>query len=333
MSDGDLFFCEAFGNILSVSCVGKGKLFVQLWFVRLGLAAVQCACLFARLFIYFCPMKYSENNLEQLITFFKSYCDIYHEFATETNEVKEDYNQQKNIARDFIIRHSVNAGALIQLLPFLKVNKAHKLPVHLILRTIISDVLISSALFTFVSNENNNEALENELNILRSQFIKAFLKIEEVEKKFAANNNLTMNIDVSEILRAKYASLFTGNKVKSVKELRTKESLKFFSSESEMDAFKWQQEEQKLSRFKHDDYVRAFAIFKYYSQYQHYSPLASEVLELEGIIDRDFSQMIVCACYMTTNTEVMFKVLMGNENKYIDDLFKILKALKGNLEK
>jgi len=40
ISVDDLFFVV---NILSVSCAGKGKLFVQLWIVWMSRVAAQCA--------------------------------------------------------------------------------------------------------------------------------------------------------------------------------------------------------------------------------------------------------------------------------------------------
>jgi hypothetical protein len=306
------------------------------WKRRALWAALGCAVGVARLhnvlaffvsvLLYFCNVKYSVRNLNQLIAFFKGYTDIYQMFAIEAAEKQVDYSLNQRLSGDFIIRHSINAGGAMVLLPNLQVNLAHKLSIHLIFRCMVSDILTSSTLATFASK--GIKELQCEVNLLNGAFIKAFRVIIGEEQKRSKEEELNAINQASEFLSRQYAYLFNEkNEPKSKNELRQMVSSTY---KEELVAFDWQ--ENKMAERLGPSFAQAYTLYRYYSQYEHYSPMASELLEIESIATIEFSAMVSTVSFLAANTEQLYTIIEGPGNKYNSQLHSIVSTLSKNLE-
>jgi|GEM_PF-4607946 len=226
-------------------------------------------------------------NIKKLISLIKNYISFI------TNRLVKLDGVELNYYQEFLIHHierfSLIAESLIPILNLMQNDIRHKLSLSLLLRSINSDFLTIFYLYTFYDENNDNQiAINNEINIFLKDYVKFIEYISEVEpevrkhfkdiseeftkKKDYALNNL--HIEYKNLYNYKNGEF----KLKSNLEIRESTPNSFFVNN---DRGKNLTEKDKFKRLKtneKENFGMAYIIFKYYSQFQHVSPKSIELL-------------------------------------------------------
>jgi hypothetical protein len=207
-----------------------------------------------------------------------------------------DQGNYKHYFVAIIGRFRLNIESILGLLPIFKNDHRHKFSIGLIARCICSDVLTVMYLMTFIDRDDpEQKTLRNELEIIGTETYKSLKEIAEVELKKAAltgnAEDLQVLIESSEKLDKEHAHLLNDNgKIKKRKEFRATSNPLIING-LDGDASGLLTEKQKLLRaidqgayFPEDTFV----IFKYYSNYHHYTIKSNELIFQKPFFDTHF---------------------------------------------
>lgn len=273
----------------------------------------------------------SHTNIKKLITLIR---DIQKFINAKHSDLKITSNDFIN---DFFIqvleRFDINLIAIENLLEVYKSIPKIKLPLSLILRSINSDSLTILYLSTFLDKEKLG--VNNELNIFQRDYIKFMEEFgkEELDFNIKYFQERTESIEKSKFhlyeLHKDYPELYKKvNKAYSLKsnyELRQSTPEFLFPDITERkrphgfisEAYKY----KRLKLIDSDRYgAQAYLLFKYYSQFQHISPVSSKMLGYNNkILDDKFLLMSIENAIIGTN--LILKVVTGDGDKSEIEIF------------
>lgn len=286
---------------------------------------------------------------------YKDFSGLINDFADflklRINEISnENTNESYQFLNDLLIRFKINIKSIALILPNFQTEIEYKIPLSLLLRSINSDVLTAFYLCLFIrTQDKDNIGLKNEIKILNKDyinFIKEFNKEElELMNKYFSDrgkyiNNLEKTINNHFVNYPEYyVDINDKMKLISNDELR-KNTPSYFFEESEdrnkpntfmTEKYKY----EKIKKLGKDKYCgQAFLQFKYYSQFQHVSPLTSVFLHTDPkFIDYKFLLMSIENVFISTN--LILKNIINNGYKdeiniYVNRLLKISKDFQLN---
>lgn len=288
---------------------------------------------------------YNETTVNALIAFCDEYCNVFDTFVKNIKSQKLKLPQQV-IAADMLTRSRITVEALGRLFPLLLGHPNHKMNVFLLLRSQISDIFTYLCILTFEDTEDPKEiALSNESDLLDVDFFKAMLALHEENKRLLTIGGITKvvsssdedrNNAIKEELYQKYEHLLSSNKKpKSVQEIRVTTGSKHFTNDSEKRKNGLSNEKDKFERIMlysspstKEQIAPLYSIFKYYSQFQHYSR-GSMFFFKHKHLDHDIFGILIVVTTIYTVCELQYRRLLDGPNEYSESL----KVLDNILEK
>jgi hypothetical protein len=281
--------------------------------------------------------KEFDTQLEKVI-------QLLDELSIRTNEIGQHFHGKKGseiklvgfVYLDLLQRINSNLEGLLVLLKNLKTSPELKIPISLILRGCLADVLTGYYLNSFLADD---ETFSNEIMVLGLDYINyagdmihneplfTAPKISEDElketiknkmKSFAANNDeLIKSYNEDEDKWIKY----------KVKELRETSSLKVFADDKERsfpptDKFKF----ERLKSFvelKDASYV--YVLMRFFAQFQHYAYYNRNVLELD--ILENF-KLIIQSLYYINHAVLDFSRIIKADKDLLDKVRSLLENYK-----
>lgn len=220
-----------------------------------------------------------EIDFDRIIEILRDYLEICHPKIEELK--KTGLKKFQYFLLSTLIRIIANVNSLIILFPFFKQEVSYKLPINLILRSIVSDYLTIEYLWTFKDPmDGNNTAIINEINVLNLDFIKfqEALLIEELTYLKNKNVHPWSQEKVTEKIHQFYndnLDYFVNDKGNYV--LKALKTFRLTTSNRILEEGKIRNsritEKFKFDRLKLSGLIEfampAFLPFKYFSQFQH----------------------------------------------------------------
>lgn len=287
------------------------------------------------------------ENINALQSIIKEYNSLLDEFAIVQIHKGNKLKTLQKVCNDFLNRTRINNEALIPLLEIYKDKRSSILPLGLLIRSILSDFLAFCYLATFSLEKDVNEvSIQNELDLLERDFLKAMLEVSELESKinqydnnippaFADNKAYETHV---EKVKQQFKHLFkeenTQLRFKKPNEFRETSFPECFDSKEEFgtapsfitEKYKW----ERMIRRGFSKYVIVFTAFKFFSQFQHYSPMSAELTK-EVSEAHAFFHLIMAIDSLIIVTDMQIQIIDGKESKYLNRLREIEKNLDGIL--
>ncbi|MCD4675282.1 MAG: hypothetical protein K8S18_04705 [Desulfobacula sp.] len=230
-------------------------------------------------------------------------------------------------------RFDVNLIAIVELLEIYTHNPTIKLPLFLILRSVNSDFLTILYLSTFP--DKDQISAKNELKIFLKDYVKS---IEEFGKEELAFNEKYFSERIESIEKSKFhlkdlhndfPDLFKETNgeysMNTTVELRKSSPDYLFPDLKQRklpsgfisEAYKY----RRLKFIGNDRYgAQAYLLFKYYSQFQHISPMSSKMLGYNNkILDNKFLLMSIENVIIGAN--LILKIVTGDGAKSEIEIF------------
>lgn len=279
---------------------------------------------------------YNESTIEALVAFCHEYCNVYDEFVTDVKSQTLSLPQQV-IAADMLKRSRVIVESLYYIFPILRKHPNHKMSIFLLLRSQISDIFSYLSFLTFIAEEDPTElAIRNESDLLDSDFLKAILTLHEENKRLLETNGISQivssnddarNAAVKEELLENYKHLLNEkNEVKSTKEIRNTTDSKHFSKDPDKMKKSLSNEKDKFERIMmyapqgtKEQIAPLYSIFKYFSQFQHYSR-GSMFFFKHKHLDYDVFNILIAVTSIYVVSELQYRKLLGGPNQYSERL-------------
>lgn len=280
-------------------------------------------------------------DIDRIIEILRQYLDICNPKVEELKEMKLKKFQYFLLSS--IIRISVNIKALILLFPSYKEDGTFKLPINLIMRSIVSDYLTIQYLLTFHDpKDEKNIAIDNEISVLSLDFLKFQEDLLVEELSYLQKNNIAPW--TKEKVAERIDKFYRDNidfyieekqefKLKPIRSFRSTTSSVFF--EEEKDRNSKITDKQKFDRLKSlgkDEFgMPAYLPYKYFSQFQHPTSNMDELIMSDpAIIDNRMMLMSIDLIFVMTiqvfrNTISDSKELELSIKKLQDDLLKLTK--------
>jgi hypothetical protein len=229
----------------------------------------------------------------RLINDQESVLDFLRDYLVATNGLNQRTNAECFIQLAVKIR--LNLEAVNVLLPMLLNDYRFKTSVNLLYRSIIDDTLNFFYLATFLlSNDPDQISLGNELSILHKEFILSAIKGIEAQQKHDRFMHEMLQLDppteedfMVDLIAAN-PEIYVNGKVKKPAELRATSHVDF--QKSLKDAEKpFMSEARKIKHLEHMGHgkvgVALEELFKYFSQYQHFSPKTHDFILSDIALD------------------------------------------------
>lgn len=282
------------------------------------------------------------ERLNTLINIIKEYNQLTDDLAKAKNGTKLTIIQK--VCNDFMNRSRINNEALVLLLEIYKNNDSLIQPIGLIVRSMLSDFLTSCYLMTFHDPKDSDEqSLKNELYILERDFLKSMLETIKLERSMHELNSSFKPVFANEdeyneklsSIKKLYHHLFQNDDInqemKNIKELRDTSDNKFFPLKDKFANIGngFMSEKYKFNRIKthgFGEYSIAFIPFKYFSQFQHYSKKAIDMLE-DDFQRFGFYHLVTSINLALIATHFQIQLIDGGTSKFIIRLDKLLPKL------
>lgn len=219
-------------------------------------------------------------------------CELLDSFADKQNG--KQLNQLQKVTTDLALRIRINLEAITP--HFEKFDRGYmneSLPIALILRSVVSDIITFCYLGVFFNTESDPKdqpSLDNELNLLDKDIIKSFEQVMDLEKEMgkiipALPKDLTEE-KVNEIknkIRKQFKDLFRENgQFKSPEEIRSSSLAKYFAEGERTLVLTERSKADKIANYSIlDKFSVAYNMFKYFSQFQHYSRFTLYLMQKE----------------------------------------------------
>jgi hypothetical protein len=212
--------------------------------------------------------------------------------------------------------------------------------IFLVLRAQISDIFNYLYILTFIDSEDSEEiAIKNESGLLDIEFFKAMLTLHEENKRLLATGGISnvvsssdeeRNNAVKEELFHKYAHLLNQEKKpKSNQEIRSSTDNKHFTKAPEKRKGGISTEKEKFERIMlyspqstKEQIAPLYSIFKYFSQFQHYSR-GSMFFFKHRHLDHDIFNILISLTTLYTVCELQYRKLLEGPNEYSENLKKL----------
>jgi hypothetical protein len=287
------------------------------------------------------------QNIAALQLIISDYNSLLDEFAIVQIHRGSKLKTLQKICNDFLNRTRINNEALIPLLENYKTKRSAILPIGLLIRSILSDFLAFCYLATFSHSKDPEEvSIENELDLLERDFLKSMMEVSELESKIHEyNQNIPPAFednkayeDHVEKVKNQFKHLFkeenTKLRFKKPSEFRETSLPDCFDSKDEFatapsfitEKYKW----ERMLRRGFSKYVIVFTAFKFFSQFQHYSPMSAELIK-EVSEAHAFFHLIMAIDSILIVTDMQIQIIDGKESKYLPRLREIEKKLDGIL--
>jgi hypothetical protein len=283
------------------------------------------------------------NNISSLQSVIKEYNELLDEFAIVQVHKAAKLKTLQKVCNDFLNRTRINNEALVLLLEIYKAKRSTILPIGLLIRSILSDFLAFCYLATFSNSKDADEiSIQNELDLLERDFLKSMMEVSELESKIdqynenippAFEDNTAYEKHVEKI-KHQFKHLFksenTQLRFKKPSEFRATSLQDLFDSKEEFatapsfitEKYKW----ERMVRRGFSKYVIVFTAFKFFSQFQHYSPMSAELIR-EGSEAHAFFHLVMAIDSMIIVTDMQIQIIDGKDSKYLSRLRAIEKHL------
>ncbi|QIL42372.1 hypothetical protein G7074_25795 [Pedobacter sp. HDW13] len=224
----------------------------------------------------------------------------------------------------------LNLEAVNDLLPKLYGDYRFKTGVNLIYRSVVDDVLNFFYLATFLLNNDADQvSLGNELIILHKEFLLSAIKGIDAQighDKFI-HEMLGMEPPAEEEFLEELMSanpeIYSNGKVKTSLEIRSSSHEDFRNALQDVKG-PFMSESRKikhLEQFGHGPVGLALEeLFKYFSQYQHYSPKTHEFILTS--IDLDLAMYRKCIFQVLHFLDAALKIIIVENNEYFSSLYR-----------
>jgi hypothetical protein len=282
------------------------------------------------------------DGLKNLIEIIKEFNNLTDDLAKEKVGAKLTVIQKA--CNDFMNRTRINNEALIPLLEIYKTDSSLLQPIGLVIRSMLSDFLTSCYLMTFHDpKDSTEESLTNELYVFDRDFLRSMLETMELEKIIHELNPAFKPIfkdddeykakvsTIKKIYPHVYKKSDPELRLKKIEEIRDTSDKKYFSSKEEFATVGggFMSEKYKFERIKSRGFAKystAFISFKYFSQFQHYSKKAMDMLEDDF---QNFGYFHLVASYNLALIATHFQIQLidGTTSKYIKRLDTLLPKL------
>jgi hypothetical protein len=262
----------------------------------------------------------------------KKLCELLDDFAEVQKEKGEQIPVLQSVTTKLAFRIRINLEASIPTIEKLDEDNNQFLPLAIIFRSIISDILTFCYLIRFFNvdtDKNDQPSLMNELNILDKDFISSFLQAVQKEQTIPqyipeiqfSKTQEQLQKDL-ESFKQRFAHILIDGKVKSNKALRYTTLNKFFKTIKDRENPNGMlSESYKYDRILEEDFFKNFApintVFKYLSQYQHFSRF-SEIIWADAKRNKYYLYLSVDLTYMTFI--VFFQLIEQDDNEWLEKL-------------
>lgn len=285
----------------------------------------------------------NSENISILQTMLKEFSLLIDEFSIIQINKRNKLKPLQIVSNNLLNRTQINREALILLLENYKLKRSAILPIGLLIRSILSDFITFCYLSSFSDKNDVDEiSIQNELKLLERDYLMAMIEVGEIEGNIHQYNKniptkfknreayeLALN-DVKELYKHLYKGENPQNDLKEPKELRATSFTEFFDSKEEFEKphnfitekYKW----KRMIKRGFSKYVIVFTAFKFFSQFQHYSP-DSAILTREITEPHAFFHLLMAFDSMIIVTHMQFQVIDGKESKYLPRLREIEKTL------
>lgn len=232
--------------------------------------------------------------MKDVIKNIQDLCALLDAFAQDQISKKKTLKKVYAVLNDLAYRMRVNLEASKTLIGQYDTSFEFYLPLALMFRSIVSDVLTFCYVirfYDFDEDDDSQPSLINEINILDKDFISALLltiqkehevvkHIPEVELRKTPQETKGLIEDV----KKQFGYLFAGKDFKSSRALRYSSLDKFFVNIKDREKPSGMMSETyKYDRIMEQPFFSNFAmiisVFKYYSAFHHYSPFSTLMLK------------------------------------------------------
>lgn len=252
-------------------------------------------------------------NTESILKLVKEYITITNPYIKTLSEKK--LNKFQYFYFCLLLRFNINFKALIPLFTSFKADKSFKLPISLILRSLIDDYLTVQYLLTFYDPaDKKNIALINEITIIDRDFVKFQEDLLREELNQLKNEGIA-EWDSDKKIQARidqfkkdnpefFTSKLEGYKLKSIEFFRKTTPSAFFQDVK--DRKKPLTDRNKYERLKslslNHFAIQAYMPFKYFSQFQHPSSNMDRMMMSDpNLVDTRFYLMTIESILVATN--------------------------------
>ena len=208
------------------------------------------------------------------------------DFLVATNDNKQRTNADCFV--QLLIKIRLNLESINALLPKLLEDYRFKTGINLLYRCVVDDIINFFYLATFLlKNDPDQVSLGNELTILHGEFLSSAIKGIEAQQKHDRymHEMLQMEPPVKEDFMAELMSanpeIYENGKAKTRLQLRATSQANFQRALKD-DKGAFMTEAKKIKHLQQMDHAPvSFALeelFKYFSQYQHFSPKTHEFI-------------------------------------------------------
>lgn len=225
-------------------------------------------------------IEHFNAEILRLINDQQSVLDFLRNYLVATNGLGQRTNADCFIQLAIKIR--LNLEAVNVLLPMLRDDYRFKTSVNLLYRSIIDDILNFFYLATFLlSNDPDQISLGNELSIMHKEFLLSAIKGIEAQQKHDKFMNEMLQLDppaeedfMVDLIAAN-PEIYVNGKAKTSSELRGTSHVDFRQALKDANKL-FMSEARKISHLEYMGHgnvgVALEELFKYFSQYQHFSP-------------------------------------------------------------
>jgi len=242
-------------------------------------------------------------------------------------------NEYESFLRKILIRFYSTITAVRAVLIELKNDPQIYTPVALLLRSINTDYLTILYLETFAQQDTDYQiACLNELKILDRDYVRFLRKFSSIELEFVETNNQSWEKYINNLKLAvknhhtEYDTFYTKSKggpllIKN-ESIREKTPDQFFKApKDKTKSFSEEEKHERLKNYKLAKWAtQAFLAFKFYSQYQHVSPLFLNL--------RNDQQRVVSTMFFNFTME---NIIIGSQI-ILSRIYKPNKKIKSELK-
>lgn len=284
---------------------------------------------------HFPPRQVSAADLEvdRLIHKQNHLLDFLREFLVATNGVDQLRNCYCFV--ELAVKVRLNMEAANDLLAKLKEDYRFKTSVNLIYRSIIDDLISMFYLSGFVLKDDAMQvSLANELSILHKEFLSGSTKGIDADNAHLAYIHEMLNEpppkigDFRQEIIAENPELFENGLMKNNKKLRETSHPVFKELLKDTNGAGFITEAKKLDFIAQREPNLAQALtglFKYLSQYQHYSPKMHEFVLSDA--DLDIQTYKKCLVQVLHMVDVLLQFIVLNDPEYFKIYFKEMMAV------
>lgn len=221
-----------------------------------------------------------------------------------------------------------NLESINILFPLLYNDSRYKISINVLYRVIVDDIINVCYLFGLINKADDKQnALNNELSIFHKEYLKSTIKALEASNDFenylksARNEKIEDLGNIEELIKKENPHLFNENgKWRTNSQIRKTTHIELIKLLNQGDS-SFISESKKLEFIRKRNFQTVdvlTALFKYYSQYQHYSPKAYELMNAPtdydiGTYQRTVSEIIMVLKHLFQCLNLKNKVALESE--------------------